>query len=106
MKIHNNIGCRQKVAGEIVRDLFRDGAIRATGETAVEIALVDGGCSRPRQKGWIVHCRHNDNTPTDLLRFEIGGEIVECDGTFVFIAVIGSRQESRWTVAIPDHADR
>ncbi len=50
MKIHDDIGCGQKVAGEIIGNLFCDGAIRAPRKTAVEVALVNGDVRVPARK--------------------------------------------------------
>jgi hypothetical protein len=44
-------------------------------------------------------------TATDLFRFQTGGKVVEGDGPFIFIAMIGASQQCGGAVAVADHTD-
>ncbi|MND57183.1 hypothetical protein D3C80_483060 [compost metagenome] len=105
MKVHDDIGCGQQIACEVIGDFFRHSSIWTAGETTIEIAFIYRRCARSGHEGREIHRRNNNNASVDLSRFQIGGEIVEGNRSFVFIAVIATRKKGCGSIAIANDAD-
>ena len=106
VEIQHHIGQRHQLGRDEITDLGSDTAIGLSRKAAVHVGPIDGRTAFARRKGWHVHHRQDNRPPGDLIGGQCHGQILKRNWPFVFIAVIGPRQQCGWPCAIGNHRDR
>ena len=93
MNVQHDVRQRQQSAVEVISDFLGHRAIRFTGKTAIQVALVDRRRPSPGMKRRRVHERDDDHPALHLGRRQALRELAQCDRAFVFVTVVAATEQ-------------
>jgi len=106
MDVQHDIGQGQQSPIEVIGNFLGHGAVRLTGETAIEIALVDRRRAPTSMERRGVHERDDNHPPRYLGGRQALRQLAQRHRAFVFVTVVTAGKQRSRTLAALNHRYR
>ena len=106
VNVQRQVAQRHQIAGEVVGDALGEGAGGAAGKGAIEVALVDRRGAGAVEHRRVVHHRHDDHPPANVLGAQTARQLEQGGDAFVFVTVVATGEQGGGAVAVAHHRDR